>query len=537
MPASSGSTLVASGDLPAIACAMPTQRAEDNSMTTSLAPVRARVAELAQGRRRNRRLAVFTRTLFYGLCAAAVAAWFLPIKTTVIGIGGVLLVAVVIATAAALMIPVDPIAIAKHYDDAAGTKDLLSSSLELGDASDPFVRAVHEDACANAAGVGPDARTVYPTEMPREARWLPYPVAGCAAALLFLLLTSSTPGVTPPSAAEMDVRLSGAQLLQDLQQRLQKDPLSEVDSERLQRLKELEEMLKNEHFSRKDTLAELAKLASQLDKQRQDLEGKKLAAEKNATRLAKGEDLKDAERDMQGGKYREAATKVEKKIKELEKKLEELKKNNGDKLEIEKLEQRLKALKQLLAELLDLDAIGKNLGFEIEVLDALDRIEGELGELGEFDGEQFDNVQLGRPKKKQAGDEEEGARQLFAFPSNDAGSGHNKTVQGRAKRALTERQEEEARLREGKGKSAFGQVKTANDRSKSQLAYKEAALAAKQAAEDAIYRQNIPAGYRSYIRSYFEAMQPDEHERKADEESASEPGTPPAAGAGDGKNK
>lgn len=505
-------------------------------MTTSLAPVRARVAELAHGRRRNRRIAVFLRTMFYGLCAAAVAAWFLPIASTLLALVGLLVAAAVVAAIAAALVPVDPVAIAKRYDDAAGTKDLLSSSLEL-DGDDAFVRTVHEDACANVSAAGPTARQVFPTEVPREARWLPYPALGCAAALLFLFFTSSTPIKLPPSAAEMQARESGAQTLQDIRERILREKPSELDSERLRRLKELEDLLKNEQVNRKDALAELAKLASQLDKERQELEGKKLAAEKNATKLAKGEDLKDAQRDMEGGKYREAAAKVEKKIKELQKKLDELKKNNADKLEIEKMEQRLKALKQLLAELLDLEAIGKELGFEIEVLDALDRIEGELGELGEFDGEQFDNVQLGRPRKGQQGEEE--GRQLFAFPSNDAGKGHNKTVLDKAKRALTERQEEEAKLKEGKGKSSFGQVKTANDRSKSQLAYKDAALAAKQAAEDAIYRQNIPAGYRNYIRSYFEAMQPDDHgSREADD--ANKPGdtkpqpAPEQAGA---KNK
>lgn len=501
-------------------------------MTTSLAPVRARVAELAHGRRRNRRISVFNKTLFYGLCAVAIAAWFLPIKTSMIVLAVLLAVAAAVAMGAGLLVPIDPVAIAKRFDDVAGTKDLLSSSLELGDDQDPFVRIVHEDACSRASGTGPDARAVYPTEIPREARWLPYPALICAAALLFLF-NSSTPGRLPPSAAEMSTRLSGAEALAELRQRFPKDDISELDSEKLKRLEELEKLLKNEQFNRKDALAELAKLASQLDKQRQDLEGKKLAAEKNATRLAKGEDLKDAQRDMEAGKYREAASKVEKKIKELEKKLEELKKNQGDKLEIEKLQQRLKALKQLLAELMELDAIGKNLGFEIEVLDALDRIVGELGELGEFDGDMFDNVQLGRPQKKQAGDPQEGARQLFVFPSEDAGNGHNKTVQGRAKRALTERQEEEARLKEGKGKSAFGQVKTANDRSKSQLAYRDAALAAKQAAEDAIYRQNIPTGYRNYIRSYFETMQPDEHGAKTPEQGEPTPETTPAPAGND----
>jgi hypothetical protein len=95
------------------------------------------------------------------------------------------------------------------------------------------------------------------------------------------------------------------------------------------------------------------------------------------------------------------------------------------------------------------------------------------------------------------------------MPSNEAGKGHVKKFLGESKRALTESHEREAQLRESKGKSAFGQVRTANDGSRSQRAYDEAFLAAKRAAEDAVYRQNIPAGYRKYIRGYFEIMQPD----------------------------
>jgi hypothetical protein len=495
-------------------------------MNTSLGPVRARVQQLARGRRRNRRIAVFARTLFYGLCAVAAAAWFLPIATTLWALLGLVAAALVVAVAAALLIPVDPVAIAKRYDDKAGTHDLLSSSLELADTADPFVAAVHEDACARAGAGGPGIAEVYPMEVPREARWLPYPALGCAAALLFLLFTSSRPPerVVPPEVAAARMRTADA--LQDLRKKLEKDQLSDADAERLRQLKQLEEMLKNLQVDRKDVLAELAKIASQLDKQRQELEAQKLQAEKNASRLAKGEDLKDAKRDMDGGKFREAANKVERKIAELQKQIDEAKKKGADKLEIEQMEKKLKELKQLLAELMDLDALGKQLGLEMEVLEELDRIEGELGELGEFDGEEFDNVQLGKPRKRQPGEEEqEGERQLFAFPSNEAGRGHVKKVLGEAQRALTEKQEEEAKLREGKGKSAFGQVKTANDRSKSQLAYKDAALAAKQAAEDAIYRQNIPAGYRNYLRSYFDVMQPDD--RAAAEAESAAPETTP----------
>lgn len=498
-------------------------------MSQALEPVRARVAALAVGRRRARRIAVFVRALFYGLCAIAIAAPLVAPLTLLSLAGVVVVLAASIAVVAAALIRIDAVAIAKRFDDKAGTKDLLSSSLEFSATDDPFVRVVHEEACATAVGASLGAREVFPTELPRESRWLPVPAVACVAGVLFALFTSAAPAPRLPSAAETQALLQAAELLRDLRERLAKDALSEVDNERLHRLKELEDTLSKEQFDRKDALAELARLASQLDKERQELEGKRLEAEKNATRLAKGEDMKDAQRDMEGGKYREAAAKIEKKIKEVERKLDEAKQNKADKLEIEKLEQRLNELKQLLAELMELDALGKDLGFLVEVLEALDRIEGALGELGEFDGEEFDNVQLGRPREGKKAEPGE-ARQLFAYPSNEAGTGHAKKVLDKARRALTERQEEEAKLREGKGKSSFGQVKTANDRSRSQLAYRDAALAARQAAEDAIYRQNIPAGYRTYIRTYFETMQPDERAQAAEGEGTD--GKPAAGNTG-----
>ena len=51
---------------------------------------------------------------------------------------------------------------------------------------------------------------------------------------------------------------------------------------------------------------------------------------------------------------------------------------------------------------------------------------------------------------------------------------------------------------------------TANDGSRSQLGAKELYLSERRAAEDAIQRQDIPAGYREYLRKYFEGIQPDE---------------------------
>ena len=104
--------------------------------------------------------------------------------------------------------------------------------------------------------------------------------------------------------------------------------------------------------------------------------------------------------------------------------------------------------------------------------------------------------------------------QRLVEPSSDAGEGHSSKLLGEAKRALTEREDAEVKgLRESKGKSQFGQAQVANDRSRSRQEYEKAYLAAKREAEDAIYRQDIPAGYRRYIRRYFEKMQPDQKGR------------------------
>lgn len=72
------------------------------------------------------------------------------------------------------------------------------------------------------------------------------------------------------------------------------------------------------------------------------------------------------------------------------------------------------------------------------------------------------------------------------------------------------REEHRQTIRETTGKSSFTQTKTANDGSRSRLDAKEVFLSERRAAEDAIGRQDIPAGYREYLRRYFDGIQPPE---------------------------
>ncbi len=73
-------------------------------------------------------------------------------------------------------------------------------------------------------------------------------------------------------------------------------------------------------------------------------------------------------------------------------------------------------------------------------------------------------------------------------------------------------EEQKITVREGKGKSAFTQTFVANDGSRSRLGAKEVYQSEVKAAEDTIQRQDIPAGYREYLRKYFERIQPDAEE-------------------------
>ncbi len=71
---------------------------------------------------------------------------------------------------------------------------------------------------------------------------------------------------------------------------------------------------------------------------------------------------------------------------------------------------------------------------------------------------------------------------------------------------------EKITIRQGTGSSSFTQTRVANDGSKTKLQAKEIFLAGKQAAEDTVQRQDVPAGYRQYLKRYYDSIQPPEDE-------------------------
>ena len=95
-------------------------------------------------------------------------------------------------------------------------------------------------------------------------------------------------------------------------------------------------------------------------------------------------------------------------------------------------------------------------------------------------------------------------------PSLAAGRATTKDFLGEeGKRTEGTREEHRQTIRETTGQSSFTQTQVANDGSKSGRDAREVFLAEKKAAEEAIQRQEIPAGYREYLRRYFDGVQPE----------------------------
>jgi hypothetical protein len=488
--------------------------------TPQLAPVLRQVHRLTGGRRRARFVSTLTALVLPACCVIALAtlAATLPGWIDFATLGRVVLAIAVVTPAAALvralLVRVDPVAIAKRYDDETGTKDLLSSALGLdaGAESDSlragFVAAVREEA---AVAAGRDARVSFAASPSGGMRWSWIPLTAAVAAMGFWYLDRPEP--TPPPAKVTDAAvMADAERLDDLLDAMPRAALDSLPGDLQDRLRQLSVDLQEGELTRREAMAEVARLASQLDRERREQDAQKLEMQERAARLAKGEDAADARRDMEAGRYREAANRVRKKLQELEEQLQEAEKNEDSQIDIEELKRRIERLRELLAELEQLDALGNELGFTLDVLNVLDRIDGRLGQLREFDGDTFDELELGRAPRRPRQPQQDGQKpeRLFAAPSNDAGKGHYERALGPERRSLSEGQEREVQMAEDEGRSSFGQVRTANDGSRSRTAYQEAFLAAKRAADDAIYRQDVPASYRRYIRDYFERMQPDE---------------------------
>ncbi len=99
---------------------------------------------------------------------------------------------------------------------------------------------------------------------------------------------------------------------------------------------------------------------------------------------------------------------------------------------------------------------------------------------------------------------------LVQRPGLKAGKGTTDSfLAEEGRRTDSTREEEKVSVKQTSGKSTFTQTQVANDGSRTNLAAKEVFLAEKRAAEDTIQRQDVPAGYRKYLETYFKGIEPE----------------------------
>ena len=100
---------------------------------------------------------------------------------------------------------------------------------------------------------------------------------------------------------------------------------------------------------------------------------------------------------------------------------------------------------------------------------------------------------------------------LVQRPSLNAGMGTTgEFLAEEGRRTDNTRVEEKVEVQMTDGRSTFTRTMVANDGSQSNLAAKEVFLSEKRAAEDAINRQDVPPGYKRYLETYFQGIEPDE---------------------------
>ncbi|MGE0707753.1 MAG: hypothetical protein AB7N76_13425 [Planctomycetota bacterium] len=468
------------------------------------------VVLLALGRLRQRALlTAFTRALvrlgFWGLLLC------LPLtQVPSHWVGPALALAcscIVIAAAlwAEATLPRD-LALAKRYDDHCGLKDRLTSALDMMGRDDPGAEALLADAARALETFHPEG--ALPFALPREGRLLPLPILLLAAALL---LPGAARRAEARDPALLDALTSSAARLRAFVARQRDGEATPGRKERLERLDELAAELTKGTLEKKDALAKFTKLLDELkrDEERLELEEEQLRRKVKSFPGQKDQKLLD---DVHRGDYQSAANRLKKLLEELKEQQRKLKEQGKAGLEkLKELEKKLKELEEVEAKLLKLMALRRDLAGNGEVMDFLKDVEGELGQLEDPEIVEGEWKKLGKLQPPgQGGNQVRKVKRQLTPPSDKAGSGTTDEWLGKdAQRSDHQREEQKLTIREAKGRSAFTQTQVANDGSRSRREAREVLKASRTAAEDTIQRQDVPAGYREYLRRYFDGLQPD----------------------------
>ena len=451
------------------------------------------------------------RALFYALLLAAILLVLLPGVPTLALLGGLLALAAVAALALGFARRPAAAEAAKLYDDHIGLKDTMSSSVELIGSEGPMVRVLLEDAASRASDVRPEE--VFRFRMPREGWLLPVPVTALVLVLVLPGLLGANPSTDPELASEL---AAGTQELQDfIASERDKQPTPRRE-ELLAELEDVTAELSRRPIDKKEALAEISKLMENLASDQQELEQEELELKKLVKSLQANDRTQELAEEINNGAYSDAANRVAELMDELKKKIEAKRKAKAPEEELEELEEQLRELEDLKAKLMKLMNVQYDLNARAKVLEFLEFLEGEIGDVPDEEVIDAKFVRFGQCEGQCEGDKIVKLPQMLLPPTDKAGKG-TMDYFGEETRNDATTEEHKVTVRETSGTSAFTQTQVADDGSRSQMAEREVLQAEKRAAEETIHRQDVPAGYRDYIRQYFDQIQPDPQEGEREE--------------------
>ena len=461
---------------------------------------------------------------------------FLPLRPELVAA----LLAGFAAIGAALAIAkrVSMIRAAALIDEVSGLQDRTNSAVDFINrkVESPLVALQINDAGGHVHDV--HAARVVPLLPGRARRRAYWSLVAVAALGLFwganLLVPRPIEAATEPDEA---VILAGEHLkevAESLRERVENTRLKEA-KKLLEKLEKLAEKLAKGEMTKKEVLSEVSKIQEEADEQ-QAKTRKNLNAAK--------EDLKEAAKELQdeelSRKLAEAMRKGElkKASEETEKLADALKKHKAKRKlmrkKLKKAAERMDAavLAKLADHLLkasdfldkdDMELAEQELdmaALELLNIEDLEILEGVLAEIK--DGAMMAKLVLGKGKLVLAKGGRGGMRMLLPFkliapgggrksnsPSNSAGTATDSAPYGKRTDLDAGRRTEGVHGEIGKEGETFVEIsKVAESKETSSSGYREVFSGYAKAALEALSYEEIPLGYRYYVRSYFESIRP-----------------------------
>ena len=444
------------------------------------------------------------RALFYGALIAAAALFFAPAVPLVAVAAVVVLLALALGALGAQLARPDLARAAKAGDDAAGLKDRLSSAIELAGEDGSMVRALAAEAAATSRTIEP-AR-VYPWRTPREGWLMPLPLALVALAILLPSWRSAQAAAQPEVRSILDARVKQ---LNAFAAKQKERPLTPEGQKVLAEVEKIAAELSRNDLTKKDALEKIAQLAQSMQDEKKDLDEKKLDLEKLLKTAKKNDVSRDLAEEVNKGQYSDAAARLAELIDKQKEQIKKLKEPPVDQKKLDAAEEELQNLEELKAKLMKLLKVQFDIDVHSKVLEFLNAMEGELGELPDEKVLDARFLKLGQCNSDCKPKDLVKIRDRCLCKKNKAGKATMEDFFSDPDRHEGTLEEHKQQIHENKGSSAFTQTQVANDGSRSNLSEKEVLAAERHAAEDTIQRQEIPAGYRDYIRRYFDGLQPE----------------------------